>query len=143
VKASLKRNTSSVLFGSLLSGNIRLPRGHFNGMEASAVLSEYSGISEDAPEVERVGWEANAKESVPGKPMVRTIPIKNLIDNFISKKPSQRQGMLNIRCVVLKTLKQRKNLQGLLYKVFIMDARKFLSQWDRYDTRISIILKKP
>ncbi len=99
MKVSSKRNTSLVSFGSLISGKIRLPCGHFNKMEDPDEFSEYSIVSkealeEDLPEAEMIGWEANTKESAPDRPKPRIKPINNLIDNFISKTKSDRKEML-------------------------------------------------
>ena len=95
MKVSSKRNTSLIFFGSLISGKIRLPRGHFNKMEDPDEFSEYSISSKlegDFPEAGGAGWEANAKESAPGRPKPRTKPIKNLIDNFISINQARQKG---------------------------------------------------
>ncbi len=95
MKDSFKRNTSLVFWGSLISGKIRLPRGHFNEMEYPDEFSEYSISSKlegDLPEAGGAGWEANAKESAPERPKPRTKPIKNLIDNFISINQVRQKG---------------------------------------------------
>ena len=81
----------------MISGKIRLPRGHFNIMEDLDGFSEYSIISKEAlegdlPEAGGGGWEANAKESAPERPKPRTKPIKNLIDNFISINQARQKG---------------------------------------------------
>jgi hypothetical protein len=73
-------NTSSVLLGLLLSGNIKLPRGHLNKMEDPGVLLEYSVIVEEGfdwklPEAEITDWEAEAKESPLDNPKARIQPM--------------------------------------------------------------------
>ena len=66
-------------------------------MEDLDGFSEYSIISKEAlegdlPEAGMIDWEANAKESAPGRPKPRTKPTKNLIDNFISINQARQKG---------------------------------------------------
>jgi len=108
-------NTSVALLGSLFSGNIRLPRGHFNKMDGSEVLWKYSiiGMSDGSvPEVETIG-------SQPSKPKARIQLVENLIDDFMSKNQVRLKGdVQETGCGSIKALRLSKTFANYFIKFF-------------------------
>jgi len=89
VKDSFKTNTSLSFLGSLISGNIWLPRGHFKLIEGASEAFEYSiafeaVLDEDFAEARWTDLEAKTQENVPDRQKPRRKLANNPIDIFMS-----------------------------------------------------------